>query len=130
MRWFKILADSVVVGAEAHEDPMFVRRLKNGVIDLCDDTKAEGITSLDQTCYYQLDGRKSLGVDDGLTAVEISGVEYDELVRELPDPEDNDPEVPDGSAPEHIPSRAELAERVSNLEDKLLAAEILLGVAE
>lgn len=94
---------------------------------------AQGVIGRDGNTVYQIAGRGE--TFDGARIVNIryvSDAEGAELLAKLgeEDPDDNDPEVPDGSTPEHIPSRAELAERVSNLEDKLLAAEILLGVAE
>lgn len=115
MRWFKILDGETVAAAEAHETPLFVRRLKNGVIDLCSEAQAQGITALDQEQYYQLAGREALGGDVSLTAEEITEQEYQELTRELPDPEDDDPEVPDGSD-ERPMTRAELTEAVAALE--------------
>lgn len=127
MRWFKIMDGETVTGAEAHEEPQFVRRLKNGVIDLCEDEKAQGITSLDQNCYYQLAGRESLGVEDALTAAEITEQEYQQITQDLPDPEDVEPEEPDADKPM---SRAELTEKVNQLEEQLEAAKILLGVSE
>lgn len=113
MRWFKIMDGETVTGAEAHEEPQFVRRLKNGVIDLCEPEKAQGITSLDQTCYYQLDGRDSLGVEDALTAAEITEQEWQEITRELPDPEDTEPEIPvDAPAGVELMTRAQLTAKV------------------
>lgn len=112
MRWFKIMDGETVTGAEAHAEPQFVRRLKNGVIDLCGEEKAQGITSLDQTCYYQLIDRESLSVADALSAAEITEQEWQEITRELPDPEDNDPEIPEGSTDPELMSRAELTAKV------------------
>lgn len=117
MRWFKILDGETLTAAEAHESPLFVRRLRNGVVDLCSETQAQGITALDQEQYYQLAGREALGGDVSLTAEEITEQEYQEITRDLPDPEDDDPEIPDGSGEEERPmTRAELTEAVAALE--------------
>ncbi len=116
MRWFKILDGETLTAAEAHESPLFVRRLRNGVVDLCSETQAQGITALDQEQYYQLAGREALGGDVSLTAEEITEQEYQEITRDLPDPEDDDPVIPDGSDPAAPMTRAELTEAVAALE--------------
>jgi hypothetical protein len=137
MRWYKILDGETVVNALEIEEPMFVRRLRNGVIDLCNEAHAQGIVSPDQERYYQLGGKESMDVGDTLVAVEIYGTEYDEIVHGLPDPEDTEPEIPDGTPEETILTRKELTDEVTalkaaneDLKQQLLAAQILLGVAE
>ena len=49
---------------------------------------------------------------------------------EPPDPEDEDPEVPDEPEPPVPMTRAELTEKLAELEDELAATKILLGVDE
>lgn len=55
-----------------------------------------------------------------LTAVFITDAEYDEIVLVLdpPDPEDEDPEIPDGTDEEEVLTRAELTELVRQLEQR------------
>ena len=120
MKWYKLLdADGQLAGAEEFAEPLFVYRARNGTVINCGEREAQGVVSGDQTQIYQLDGKPEIGISDvALTAVEISGMEYDELVRDLPDPEDIDPVIPDGSdeEAEQPMTRAELTEAVAALE--------------
>lgn len=128
MRWFKLLNDNGdTVGAEAHETPAFVARLRNGVIFATDDENAaQGLVSADGSVIYQLAGKTLLNEPDvTLTAAEIYGEEYDEIIHGLPDPEDDDPEIPDGSDPAAPMTRAELTEAVAALEK---ANTMLMGM--
>lgn len=93
MKWYRLYSAGESIGAEAIEEPVFVYRQANGVIDICNEAHAQGVVSADESTYYQLAGRDSLGNGYAVTAEEISGTEYDEIVRELPDPEDTEPEV-------------------------------------
>lgn len=119
MRWYRLYIADESIGAEAIEDPMFIHRQANGVIDLCNEAHAQGIVSADESTYYLLDGRASLGEGYAVTAVEISGAEYDEILRELPDPEDNDPEVPEGSTDPALMTRAELTAKVREQDEEI-----------
>lgn len=120
MRWFKIMNGDELAGAEAHEEPVFVCRLPNGAIDICNEAHAQGIVAQDQSCYYQLDGAGSIGVEGALTAVEIAGTEYDDLQREIPDPEDTEPEVPeDAPAGVELMTRAQLTAKVIEQENEI-----------
>ncbi|MBQ6404291.1 MAG: hypothetical protein IJI27_10335 [Oscillospiraceae bacterium] len=121
MRWFKLLNDNGdTVGAEEYEAPSFVARLRNGVIFATDDENAaQGLVSADGSVIYQLAGKPLLNEPDvTLTAVEIYGEEYEEIISGLPDPEDEDPEIPDdpdgdGETPM---TRAQLTAKVAELE--------------
>lgn len=120
MRWFKLLDGSgTLTGAEEHAEPLFVHRQTNGVIIIGDEVLAQGLVSADGARIYQLDGKEPLDEPDvTLTAVEIYGTEYDEIIRDLPDPEDEDPDIPDDpdGGGETPMTRAELTKKVEELE--------------
>lgn len=118
MRWFKLLDNSgKIIGAEAIEEPGFVERLKNGTIQTTGNERtAQGVISADGSALYQLVGRPLLNDPDvRCMAQEITEGEYQQIVDDPPDPEDDDPEIPDGSDEEPM-TRAELTEAVAALE--------------
>lgn len=113
MRWFKLLdAEDTIVGAEAHEEPAFVCRQKNGVIVNCEERKAQGLCSADGSVLYDFGSRGNLGEDAEALAVEIDWQEYNSIVHELPDPDDED----DPEDEDVVLTRAELTEKVAMLE--------------
>lgn len=121
MLYIKVMDGSgAIIGAEAHESPVYVNRLRNGTINECSEHYAQGVVSLDGSQTYQLDGRESLGIDNALTAAPIYGTEYEQIIQELEptDPEDDHPIVPDpGEGEEAEPlTRAELTARLLELE--------------
>ena len=108
-------------------------RQKNGVIVLCNsETRAQGILSPDGGEIWQLEGRESLG--EGFPLVRfVTMAEYDEWVAlrnapPEPDPEDTEPEIPEDVEPETVLTRAELTEKVRQLEEELAAAKAALGL--
>ncbi len=117
----------------AIKEPIFVRRQQNGVIVCCEaGKKAQGIVSPDGSEIWQLLGRESLG-EDYPVAQEITMAEYDELLAlqnqpQEPDPEDTDPEIPEGVNPATVLTRAELTEKVYELDEALQL--LLSGVTE
>lgn len=116
----------------AMEDPRYLLRQKNGVIVLCNsETRAQGILSPDGGEIWQLEGRESLG--EGFPLVRfVTMAEYDEweALREgelRVDPEDTEPQIPENVEPETVLTRAELTEKVNNLEEAiglLLSGEV------
>lgn len=117
----------------AYPTPIYVRRQSNGVIVSClPGKKAQGIVSPDGAEIWQLAGRDSLG--DGYAVVwEITMAEYEEWYAlqtqpELPDPEDTDPVIPEGTDPTTVLTRAELTVKVSELDEALNL--LLSGVTE
>ena len=121
---FKILDDEgVVVGAEAYEDPVPYVKMqeRNHILVRCSEQEAEGLLASDNNTIYRLEGR-TLNSDEAtdLTAVFIAEAEYDEIVLVLdpPDPEDDDPEIPDGTDEEEVLTRAELTELVRQLQNR------------
>ena len=116
----------------AMEDPRYLLRQKNGVIVLCNsETRAQGILSPDGGEIWQLEGRESLG--EGFPLVRfVTMAEYDEWEAlqegELRvDPEDTEPQIPENVEPETVLTRAELTEKVNNLEEAiglLLSGEV------
>ena len=138
MTYFKIQSESDTVAVEAIEDPAYIRwQAKPPMLIRCGEREAEGLISdKDNDTIYQLEGKQLSGVEseDLLSAVVISEAEYEEYLETHestdPDPEDENPEIPDGEPETEVLTRAELTERIHALEDELAAAKILLGVSE
>lgn len=117
----------------AIEEPIFVMRQSNGMVLRCPaGRRAQGLLSPDSTEIWQLADRDSLG--EGYPLVEqVTMAEYDEWYAiqnqpEVPDPEDTDPVIPEDTEPTTVLTRAELTEKVRQLEQELEAAKALLGL--
>ena len=118
---------------EALTPPVYVcKQSSNGLIVRCIDTLAQGVLDSAGGKIYQLEGREP--IDRAVaTAVIITTAEYEELMATLgtgstPDPEDTVPEVPEDTDKTTIMTRAELTEKVNELDE---AIELLLsGVTE
>lgn len=131
MIWIKVMDGETLIAAEAHERPQYVRRQSNGAIVLCDEAFAQGIVSNDGTVIYQLDGKAPIGIDGCSTAYQIYGTEYDELIRDVPDTEDDTPELPPDTPDDKILTRAELTARVQELEaQNAMLTDCLLEMSE
>ena len=133
MVYIKVMQGDTLVAAEAHDSPAYVcRQTKNNLIVRCSEQSAQGILSLDGSTVYQLDGKASLGLEDGCTAYYIYMTDYEAIIAgmENTDEEDTNPVVPEDTAEEEILTRAELTAKVLSLEEQLEAAKILLGVSE
>ena len=131
MVYIKVMQGDTVVTAEAHENPVYVCRQKNGIIKRCTEQSAQGILSLDGSTIYQLESSKdSLNLDNGYTADFTYMTVYEEIIAGITeeDTEDINPDVPEDTPEEEILTRAELTAKVKALEEELLAAKILLGV--
>ena len=116
---------------EAHADPVYVRMTKYGIY-ICEERDAQGVASLDGSEIYQLDGKPSLDLDNGLTAFTMYEAEYEEWIEThgVPDPEDEDPEIPEGD--EDVPmTRAELTAKVQEQEETIaMLTECILEMSE
>lgn len=133
MVYIKVMQGDTLVTAEAHDSPAYVcRQTKNNLIVRCSEQSAQGILSLDGSTVYQLDGKASLGLEDGCTAYYIYMTDYEAIIAgmENTDEEDTNPVVPEDTTEEEILTRAELTAKVLSLEEQLEAAKILLGVSE
>lgn len=132
MVYIKVMQGDTLITAEAHDSPVYVHRQKNNLIVRCSEQNAQGILSLDGTAVYQLEGKASLGLENGMTASYIYQTDYETIIAgvEDADKEDTEPEVPAGSSADDILTRAELTAKVKELEEELQAAKILLGVSE
>lgn len=130
MVYIKVMQGDTVVTAEAHENPVYVCRQKNGIIKRCTEQSAQGILSLDGSTIYQLEGKDSLNLDNGYTADFTYMTVYEEIIAGITeeDTEDTNPDVPEDTPEEEILTRAELTAKVKALEEELSAAKILLGV--
>ena len=122
-----------VVAVEALTPPVYVyKQPSNGEIVRCIDTQAQGVLDAEGANIYQLYGKET--IDRAVaTAMVITTAEYDELLLSLgtsedEDKEDTEPEVPEGTDATQIMTRAELTEKVNELDE---AMELLLsGVTE
>ena len=132
--YIKIMDDTgTVVAVEALTPPVYVyKQPSNGEIVRCIDTLAQGVLDAEGANIYQLYGKET--IDRAVaTAMVITTAEYDELLLSLgtsedEDEEDTDPEVPEGTEITQIMTRAELTEKVNELDE---AMELLLsGVTE
>lgn len=114
-------------GYFAIKTPLYVRKQSNGMIVLCNSaTLAQGVLSPDGERIWQLAGRTSLGGEYEEVQI-ITEAEYFAWLtcgEEDPDPEDTEPQIPENVAPETILTRAELTEKVNDLEE---AVDLLLG---
>lgn len=121
--------NDVITGAEKINEPIFVRwQSSNGQMVACDSVEeAQGIVAANNSDIYLLNGAMPRGEKEPYAEI-IDEAEYQAIIDGLPDPEDEDPEIPDDDPPAAVPTRAELARRVGELEDQLEAAKILLGV--
>jgi len=120
----------------ALDEPIFVRRLRNGVIVRVESPAlAWGVVSPDGFEIWQLAGRGSLG--EGYPVVEqITMAEYEQWLAvqeagsapEVPDPEDTEPVIPEGVDPVTVLTRAELTVKVTELDEALQL--LLSGVTD
>lgn len=132
MLYIKILdTDGNAASIEALENPVYVyTQPKNGLVVRCSSVRAQGVLDKTGSVIYQLQGKET--IDRAVaTAVIITTAEYYELEATLgteEDPEDTNPEIPEDTTEEEVLTRAELTAKVSELEEQLAAAKILLGV--
>lgn len=105
-----------LVRVEILEEPGWVRYDEaHDRVLRCTQAQAQGVVSADSGAVYNF-GSTAIGAE--LTAESISAAEYDTLQVDVPDPEDEDPEIPDdpdGDGKKPM-SRAELTEKVEALE--------------
>ena len=117
----------------AISQPVFVLRQRNGILVSCEAGKnAQGIVSPDGSQIWQLADRPRLCEDFPLVQ-QITMAEYEEWYAqqnqpEEPDPEDTDPVIPEDTDPETVLTRAELTEKVGELDEALQM--LLSGVTE
>lgn len=120
-------------GYFAIEDPVWVRLQSNGSVVRCEEEDSPGgILCPHGSEIWQLEGNPSLGGGYPV-AVRITTAEYEEweCLRNQspdPDPEDTDPEIPEGTDPATILTRAELTIKVTELDEALQL--LLSGVTE
>ena len=115
-------------GYVALPDPVYVIRQKNGIAVRTDKAKkAQGLLDPEGRELWQLLGREPLG-DTCATVELVSLEEYEANADPQPeeDPEDTQPEIPEGVEETDILTRAELTERVRQLEEELAKAMALL----
>ena len=116
MVYIKLLdSGGALAGVEKLEEPGWVRydTIHERLLR-CGRDAAQGVVSADASTVYNF-GETGVGAE--LTAEIIMPAEYDTLQVDLPDPEDDDPAIPDSSGEEERPmTRAELTEAVAALE--------------
>lgn len=114
-----------LVRVEILEEPGWVRYDEaHDRVLRCTQAQAQGVVSADSGVVYNFG---STAICAELTAESISAAEYDTLQVDIPDPEDEDPEIPDdpGGDGEKPMTRAELTEAVAALEK---ANTMLMGM--
>lgn len=131
MIYIKILdTDGQAVSVEALDPPVYVYiQPRNGALLRCVQPLAQGVVSSDGSVIYQLEGKTPLA-QAVATAVVITTAEYYELEATLgqTDIEDTEPEIPEDVEETTIMTRAELTEKVNELDE---AIDLLLsGVTE
>lgn len=117
MLYIKILRDSTVIGAEAHEFPVYINHPYYSNTPLrCEEEAAQGILSLDLKEIYHLVGRSSMP-GEYLEAEIISQAEYEYLIEEMdiPDEEEVEPDPDEGSGSDIMTSQ-QMRERILELE--------------
>ena len=116
--------------------PVWVRLQGNGTVVRCGEgDRPGGILSPDGSEIWQLAGRESLGEGYPI-AEEVTQAEYEQWLAEqeagsapeVPDPEDTEPEIPEGVDPVTVLTRAELTVKVTELDEALQL--LLSGVTE
>ena len=133
MEYYKVYRGGTLIGVESSPDPAFVKwQERNNMIILCSKEEAEAIISdKDGETVFLLPGKQLHGVETDLSAVLVTQAEYEEalgIIGQTPDPEDENPEIPDGQTDEEIMTRAQLTSAVLELQDAVTATKILLGV--
>ena len=115
----------------AIEEPVYVRRQRNGTLVRCNSPAlAQGVVSPDGVELWHLADKPPLG-ESYLTVTPITMTEYLQWLAqgmEEPDPEDTEPVIPEGVDPVTVLTRAELTEKVSELDEALHM--LLSGVTE
>lgn len=116
-------------------DPVFVRKQRNGVIVRYGKlTLADGVLNQNGSEIYRLKGKTALSEEyreiEPITMAEYETWLYQQDPIPEPDPEDTEPEIPENVDPESVLTRAELTEKIAELEDLLSATKIMLGVEE
>ena len=131
MIYVKIMSGGEIVGAEAIDNPAYVKyQTRNKVIVRCSEFDAQGILSKDGSEIYQLQEKEALP-GEYRTSVPISMAEFDELGYADNDTEDTDPVVPGDTDEAEILTRAELTAKVKELEEtNTMLMECLLEMSE
>ena len=107
-----------LTGAEKLDAPVYVRwQDSNGLLVRCDDETAQGIVGADNETVYLINGHMPHGEREPYAEI-ITEEEYRQIVDE--DPEDETPDIPEGTDEQDVLTRAELTERLNFLEECLL----------
>lgn len=118
MLYVKIARDGTIIGAEAHEYPVYINHPYYSQIPLrCGIGAAQGILSLDQKQIYHLLGKVDLP-GDYLEAEQITEEEYNYLKEKLdPDVEPEPEPSPDDEDPgSDVMTPQQMRERIIALE--------------
>lgn len=120
-----------LVRVEILDAPGWVRHdAAHGRVLRCAKEQAQGVVSADASVIYNF-GSTALGAE--LTAESISAAEYDTLQVDFPDPEDEDPDIPEDldGKPVELMTRAELTAKVlaqdAEIADLNAQIELLLS---
>ena len=124
---YKIVLNTTVVDAQKNLNYVYWQ-VKNHLLLVGRSDFANGIVSSDDRTVWHLDGYPEFpeGSYETVKAVEITGEEYEELVKQLEIGTVEEPEDP--GTGETVMSAQEMRSKILTLEDELAAAKILLGV--
>lgn len=122
-------AEDRLTGAEKIEVLVYVRwQESNGMLVRCTEEEAQGIIGADDNTVYLINGNMPHGEKEPYAEF-ISKEEYDQIVGE--DPEDEDPEIPEGTDEDEVLTRAELTEENKKLNERVdFLEECLLEMSE
>lgn len=118
-----------ITGAEKVDPPVFVRwQESNGLMVRCEQAEAQAIISEDGSTYYLLNGYMPHGEREPYAEF-ITEEEYRQIIDY--DPEDDDPDIPEGDDEDDIYTRAELTAMVRKLRaDMGYVQDALIDVGE
>ena len=115
MLYIKVLHNGTIIGAEAHEDPVYVNHPYYRETPVrCEKNEAQGVVSLDQSQIYHLLNRSSMP-GEHLEAEVISKEEYEYIIERLGP--DDDPE------PEPAPDEQDDYMTIPQMRERILALE-------
>lgn len=121
-------AEDRLTGAEKIEVLVYVRWQSNGMLVRCTEEEAQGIIGEDNETIYLINGNMPHGEKEPYAEF-ITKEEYDQIKGG--DPEDEDPEIPDDTDEDEVLTRAELTEKVKELEGRNdFLEECLLEMSE
>ena len=124
MKHIKILSkvdNTTVIGAERLENTIYVKyQERNNCIVICSEKEAQGIMTADEKHICQLDNKPLMESNEiDFVASFISEAEYDELILNLDDPQEEPPEESTEEEKSDYMTAAVMRQRIIDLEQRL-----------